>query len=232
MQTVHNSLHNSGFDAYSTNTAPANISDACNRGELSCEQFTFLYLLLLQNKLERFLGTSLLADKLAIITMFNPQETHVVLANKEELNSCVWETMATRSNRTPLKTYRGQFQLFQIHNINEALSTALELFKLDFIKNGDKKTYLRRMREMEQAGRTYPSRYFYSIEIVNLLAEQLETNTLSPDEQQHACAEALARLEKLRACPYLEEQDIEGNIAWFKQVSWSTEIKQTNQSHS
>ncbi len=68
---------------------------------------------------------------------------------------------------------------------------------------------------MEARGASYPSPFFYNALIVNKLAEELESNKLSNVEQKAVVDEALQRLGKLKACPYIRSTDLDGNLKWF-----------------
>lgn len=217
LRSIHQDLCEAGFTT--SKDQKAHFLKACQDGHLSCEQAVFLYLALL-SEAGLDLSGSLANDKLSIVTMFNPKDSHVALCTSDQPNY-FWETTLPRSNQQPSISYARDFDYSQRNNLKDTSSTMLDLFCLDLMKKKKPNLYLASMYDSEAKQVEYPSKYFYSIEIINQLAEKIvnEKNSITEDELNSLCTQAIKRLEALKSCPYLKQEDIQANIDWFREQS-------------
>lgn len=213
LEEVHRASHEVKFKP---TTNKINLIEAISSGELTCEQEIFLYLALLTEAgLDP--SSSLVNENLNVVTMFNPRDSHTAFSFPSEPNS-IWETTLLRNNQQVRQEYSRDFNFIQDHSIKSAFRTLTELFCLDYAKESKPNSYLPLLMNFDAQGVKYPSKYFYSIEIVNLLAKKLETQkeSLSDQEARSICAQAIRRLRALKNCPYLSQSDVKANIDWFR----------------
>lgn len=216
LKQIHQSLREAGFQSSKGNEGNQSFFQACENGSFNCEQAVFLYLALL-NELGLEPTSSLINDRLSVVSMHNSELSHASVVINDSPHY-FWEATLDRNNLQPSNTYKEDFSFIKKHSVRDTLETLTNLFCLDLIKDDQPDLYLRELENFDRQGTSYPSEYFYSIEIINKLAGKIvrEKETLTHQQLNQIYREALTRLEELRFCPYLYINDIEANIEWFK----------------
>ncbi len=125
-EKLHKVCLSAGFIAATAETR--DISNALDYGVMSCEQLCFLYLAML-NRAGLDVFGSRANENLRVVTMFNPSDTHIVIA-PVKTHAWVWETTVRRGNQKHLSAYHD-FDYLHSHDVRTFMSVVTKLFCLD-----------------------------------------------------------------------------------------------------